>query len=216
MVIDNNSYVRFAIRKLLEEQPDMSVAGEAPDPVQALPLIRRLQPNAVILDLALPGRSGLDLLKDIHAEFPDLPVLVLTMLDEEIYAEVALHAGASGFLHKNMPAESAVQALREILNGAIYASSALATRLLQAHLRGGREPGGSPFEQLSDRELEVLQLIGQWRATREIAATLRISIKTVEYYREQIKKKLNLKTGNDLVRYATRRFSADANVHIPD
>jgi DNA-binding NarL/FixJ family response regulator len=141
--------------------------------------------------------------RNIKAQCPSLPVLVVSAHDESIYAEIAFRAGALGYLMKEEALEKVTMAIRRVLSGAIYVSDPLAAKMLQQQIRGQTNINDSPVKSLSDRELEVFQLIGQWKTTREIAAELHLSVKTIEYYREQIKRKLSLKNAAELTQHAT-------------
>jgi len=162
-----------------------------------------LKPDLVIADISLKDSSGLELMRNIKAQYPKMPVLVVSAHDESIYAEIAFRAGALGYLMKEEALEKVVTAIRRVLSGAIYVSDTLAAKMLQRQVRGQTDINESPVKSLSDREMEVFQLIGQWKKTREIAEELHLSIKTIEYYREQIKRKLDLKSAGDLTHYAT-------------
>jgi DNA-binding NarL/FixJ family response regulator len=201
LLVDDHEVVRFGIAQLINHQEDMTVCGEAADAPAALQAIATLRPDLVTVDLSLNESDGLELLKDIHALHPDLPLLVVTMHDEALYAELALHAGARGYIMKREPVARLLAALRRVMHGAVYVSDDLATRLILNQSRA-RPTAAVPNERLSHRELQVFQLIGQWKSTRTIAAELHLSIKTVEYYREQIKKKLSLRNASELIQSA--------------
>lgn len=201
--MDDHAVVRFGIAQLINRQPDLAVCGEEEDASKAMSAIERLKPDMVIADISLKDSSGLELMRNIKAQFPGLPVLVVSVHDESIYAELVFRAGALGYLMKQEALEKIPTAIRQVLGGNIYVSSALGARMLQQQIRGQTDLKESPVKGLSDRELEVFQLIGRWKKTKEIAAELHLSVKTIEYYREQIKKKLNLKDAAELTQYAT-------------
>jgi DNA-binding NarL/FixJ family response regulator len=203
LLVDDHAVVRFGIAQLINREPDLTVCGEEEDAGRALSAIERLQPDLVIADISLKESSGLELMRNIKARFPRLPVLVVSAHDENVYAEIAFRAGALGYLMKQSALEQIPAAIRRVLAGQLYVSEALAARMLQQRVRGEVPPGQSPLQVLSDREFEVFQMIGRWKKSKEIAAELHLSVKTVEYYREQIKKKLNLKSGAELTRLAT-------------
>ncbi|MCX7865990.1 response regulator [Limisphaera sp. VF-2] len=203
LLVDDHAVVRFGIAQLINRQPDMEVCGEEEDAGAALSAAERLQPDLVIADLSLKDSSGLELVRNLKARFPNLPILVLSVHDESVYAEVAFRAGALGYLMKDQALEKVLEAIRRVLGGSVYVSDALAVKLLQKQLQGHGTAGNSPAELLSDRELEVFELIGRWKTTRQIAQELHISVKTVEYYREQIKRKLGLKNAAELAQHAT-------------
>jgi DNA-binding NarL/FixJ family response regulator len=203
LLVDDHAVVRFGIAQLLNRQADMEVCGEEEDASRAMSAITTLKPDLVIADISLKDSSGLELMRNIKAQYPGLPVLVVSVHDESIYAEIAFRAGALGYLMKQEALEKILTAIRRVLTGAIYVSDALAAKMLQQQVRGQTPANESPVKSLSDRELEVFQMIGQWKKTREIADELHLSVKTIEYYREQIKRKLNLKNSAELTQHAT-------------
>lgn len=200
LIIDDHPLVRLGFTQLLSDEPDLEVCGHAEEAKQALELVDELDPDLLVVDIFLPGTSGLELLKRSHSQWPDLPMLVCSMHDEALFAERALRAGARGYINKQQAAEDLVTAVREVLGGGTYLSSRMAARLevLETE-RGG---GAAALARLSDRELEVFGLIGQGRPTRDIARRLGLSPKTVETYRENIKEKLCLDSGAELTRRA--------------
>jgi DNA-binding NarL/FixJ family response regulator len=203
LLVDDHAVVRYGIAQLINRQSDLVVCGEEEDASNALSAIGRLKPDLVIADISLKDSSGLELMRNIKAQYSGLPMLVVSAHDESVYAEVAFRAGALGYLMKQEALEKVVTAIRRVLSGNIYVSDALAARMLQQQISGKRDIHQSPVEGLSDRELEVFQLIGQWKKTSEIAQELHLSVKTIEYYREQIKRKLNLKNSAELAQHAT-------------
>ena len=203
LLVDDHAVVRFGIAQLINRQNDMEVCGEEEDASRALTAITTLKPDLVIADISLKDSSGLELMRNIKAQYPGLPVLVVSVHDESVYAEIAFRAGALGYLMKQEALEKILTAIRRVLSGAIYVSDALAAKMLQQQVRGQGQVSESPVKSLSDRELEVFQMIGQWKKTREIADELHLSVKTIEYYREQIKRKLNLKNSAELTQHAT-------------
>ncbi len=203
LLVDDHAVVRFGIAQLINRQPDMNVCGEEEDASKAMSAIATLKPNLVIADISLKESSGLELMRNIKAQYSGLPVLVVSSHDESIYAEIAFRAGALGYLMKDEALDKIVIAIRRVLSGAIYVSDSLAAKMLQQQIRGQSTINDSPVKDLSDRELEVFQLIGQWKTTRDIAEELHLSVKTIEYYREQIKRKLSLKNAAELTQRAT-------------
>jgi DNA-binding NarL/FixJ family response regulator len=203
LLVDDHAVVRFGIAQLINRQSDMVVCGEKEDASEALAAIETLKPSLVIADISLKDSSGLELMRNIKAQYPGLPVLVVSVHDEGIYAEIAFRAGALGYLMKQEALEKILIAIRRVLTGNIYVSDALAAKMLQQQVRGQTDINEPPVKGLSDRELEVFQLVGQWKKTRNIAEELHLSVKTIEYYREQIKRKLNLKDSAELTQYAT-------------
>jgi DNA-binding NarL/FixJ family response regulator len=205
LIVDDHPIVRLGLTRLLSEEADITVCGEAGDAPSALEAVARHEPQAAIVDISLSGTSGLDLVRTIKRERPELVVLVVSMHDEALYAERALRAGASGYVMKQEAMEVIIKALRRVLSGEIFLSDAMSGKLLRRFAQGSaavdhRE--GSPLASLSDREFEVLRLIGQGFGTREIAEILRISIKTVESHRAHLKEKIKLSSGTELARYA--------------
>ena len=203
LLVDDHAVVRYGIAQLINRQDDLVVCGEEEDASRALSAITVVKPDLVIADISLKDSSGLELMRNLKAQYPKLPVLVVSVHDEAIYAEIAFRAGALGDLMKQEAVDKILTAIRRVLSGSIYVSDAQAARMLQQQVRGQNNIQESPVKSLSDRELEVFQLIGQWQKTKDIAAQLHLSIKTIEYYREQIKKKLNLKSAAELTHYAT-------------
>jgi DNA-binding NarL/FixJ family response regulator len=203
LLVDDHAVVRFGIAQLINRESDLVVCGEEEDASKALTAIGTLKPDLVIADISLKDSSGLELMRNIKAQYTKLPVLVVSAHDEAIYAEIAFRAGALGYLMKDQALDRVITAIRRVLSGAIYVSDGLASRMLERQVRGRTDVSQSPVKSLSDREMEVFQLIGQWKKTRDIADELHLSIKTIEYYREQIKRKLNLKSASELTHYAT-------------
>src|SRR5215475_13547819 len=209
LLVDDHAVVRFGIAQLINRQNDLVVCGEEEDASRAMSAIAKLKPDLVIADISLKDSSGLELMRNIKAQYPGLPVLVVSVHDESIYAEIAFRAGALGYLMKEEALEKILTAIRRVLDGAIYVSDRLAAKMLQQQIRGQTTINESPVKSLSDRELEVFQLIGQWKTTRDIADELHLSVKTIEYYREQIKRKLNLKNAAELTQRATSWVGQD-------
>jgi DNA-binding NarL/FixJ family response regulator len=203
LLVDDHAVVRYGMAQLINRESDLVVCGEEEDAAKALSSIERLKPNLVIADISLKDSSGLELLRNVKAQYSGLPVLVVSTHDESVYADVAFRAGALGYLMKAEAVDKIVTAIRRVLSGNIYVSDALGARMLQQQVHGRPDLQQSPVEGLSNRELEVFQLIGQWKKTSEIARQLHLSIKTIEYYREQIKEKLDLKNAAELTQHAT-------------
>jgi DNA-binding NarL/FixJ family response regulator len=201
LVVDDHPLLRQGLAMLINQQQDMQVCGEAEEAHMAMQCIAQKRPDIMILDISLKGPDGLELLKSIRASDPDLPVLVLSMHDEAIYAERALRAKANGYIMKQEATEKVLVALRRILNGDVYLSENMSKKMLQQYIDGGPSLQ-SRIAILSDRELEVFRSIGEGRATREIAEELHLSIKTVETYQAHIKEKLSLRSGRELVQHA--------------
>ena len=202
LVVDDHPVVRQGLRLLIDHESDLKVCAEAETVADALEAITKHKPDVAVVDLSLRGTSGLELIKDIRVRHADLPVLVLSMSDESVYAERVLRAGASGYLMKEAATEEVLTALRRVLDGGIYLSDAMASRLLAQLVRGVPADGGSPVDRLSDRELEVFGLIGRGLGTGEIARRLHLSPRTIETYRTHIKQKLNLADAAELLQRA--------------
>jgi DNA-binding NarL/FixJ family response regulator len=203
-VVDDHPIVRAGLAQLINHEPDLRVCGDAEEMCAALQTIDALRPDILIVDISLNGPDGLDLLKTVRAKDPSLPVLILSMHDESIYAERALRAGANGYIMKQEGTDRVLVALRRILDREIYVSDRIANKMLRqfASAGGSANLQRSPLEDLSDRELEVLRLIGEGHGTRQIAEQLHLSVKTVETYQGHLKEKLGLKNARELVQYA--------------
>ena len=204
LIVDDHPIVRERLGELINQEPDLLVCGEAEDGHGALEAVERSQPDIAIVDISLKDTYGIELIKDLKIRHPKLPVLVLSMHEESMYAERALRAGAKGYLNKQEATKKVIPALRQVLAGRVFVSEAMASNLLQK-VTGGHAPateGGSPLDALTDRELEIFQLLGLGKGAKDIARLLLISVKTVEAHREHIKQKLNFKTSNELLRYA--------------
>lgn len=201
-VVDDHPVVRQGLKLLVDHEPDMEMIGQAESAADALRQIASSIPDVVIADVSLKDSSGIELVKDLHVRFPDLPVLILSMHDESLYAERVLRAGARGYVMKDEATDKVIVALRHILKGELYLSAAMASKMLSKFVEGRSGTGGLPMERLSDRELEVFEFIGQGLGTRQIAERLGLSIKTVEAHRESIKKKLKLPDATALLQHA--------------
>jgi DNA-binding NarL/FixJ family response regulator len=208
-IVDDHPIVRQGLALLINRELDLAVCGDAEEAGSALRGIEELKPDLIVVDLSLNGPDGLDLLKNIRARDPNLPVLILSMLDELLYAERALRAGASGYIMKQEATERVLVAIRRILGGEIYVSDRMANRMLHRFVGGNRVEQRSPIAGLTDRELEVFRLIGEGHGTRQIAEELHISVKTVESYQAHIKEKLSLKNARELVQRAIQWTVAD-------
>ena len=204
LLVDDHPFMRAGLAQLIDRQSDLLVCGEAGNPTEAFQQVQATQPDLVLTDLTMPGRSGLEFIKDLLAAQPKLAVLIISMHDESVYAERALRAGARGYIMKEAGGENLLAAIRQVLRGEVYVSPRMSARILES-LSGTRPRGSSsPIERLSDREFEVFQLIGQGNGTREIAARLHISPKTVDVHRANIKEKLGFDDATALIRHAVR------------
>jgi DNA-binding NarL/FixJ family response regulator len=202
LVVDDHPLVRKGLVDLLGEEPGFLPCGEAADAEQTLALVEANPPDIVLLDLSLEGSSGLELIKQLRARFPEVQVLVFSMHDEMLYAERSLQAGASGYVEKHTSTDELIEALRSVAQGKIHVSEEMTERLLQQRLASKLEVGTPVAEKLSDRELEVFELLGRGRTTREIAEDLNISVKTVERHCENIKERLQLANRTQLLQHA--------------
>ncbi len=200
LIVDDHPLVRESLKKIILGEPDLVVCGEAEDREQALEIVSATRPRLAIVDLTLRNSHGLELVKDLRARFPEVQSLVLSMHDEMIHAERAIRAGARGYITKNEAPARILLAIRKILSGEIYWSERAAARVASKIARAA--PAATKFDLLTDREMQVFQLIGSGQSTRQIAATLHIDVSTVETYRARIKEKLNIESGLELVRHA--------------
>ena len=202
LVVDDHPIVRQGLALLINREADLLVCGEAEDAMGAMHVLASAKPDVLIVDLSLSGPDGLDLLKNIRTTHPALPVLILSMHDELIYAERSLRAGANGYIMKQVATEKVLVAVRRILAGEIYVSDRIANRMLKHYITGSGTSRSSSIADLSDRELEVFRLIGEGHGTRQIAEELHISVKTVESYQAHIKDKLSLRSSRELMQHA--------------
>jgi DNA-binding NarL/FixJ family response regulator len=202
LLVDDHPVLRKGLKELINQERDLLVCGEAEGAPTAFEAVGRLKPDMVLIDISLSNGNGIELIKDLRSRYRDLPLLVLSMHDETLYAERALRAGAVGYVMKEESIEKLLAAVRRALAGEIVLSDRMKTRLLDQLVGGRIRPGSSSLDSLSDRELEVFCLIGEGQGTRQIAGLLRLSIRTVEAYREYIKDKLNLGNGTALVQHA--------------
>ena len=204
-IVDDHPIVRKGIANMLGR--DFVVCGEAESVEEALPAIGRIKPDLVIVDLSLKGAGGLELLKDLQIRHPNIPTLVMSMHDETLFAERVLRAGARGYVMKAEAVNELDRAVRRVLSGNVYLSPAMSDRVLNAFSTGDKDPDASPMKRLSDRELEVFEMIGRGLPMREIAKALHLSVKTVETHRAHIKEKLDIPTALQLVHHATQWVS---------
>jgi DNA-binding NarL/FixJ family response regulator len=204
LVVDDHPFMRAGIAQLIERQADLRVCGEAGNPAEALQALAKAKPDLILTDLTMPGRSGLEFIKDLRAAHADIAVLVISMHDEVVYAERALRAGARGYIMKEAGGENLLAAIRQVLRGEIYVSPRMSARILEGFSATRPRGSNSPIEKLTDREFEVFQLIGQGKSTRDIAQQLHLSTKTVDVHRSNIKAKLELGDVTALIRHAVR------------
>ena len=207
MLVDDHPIVRQGLRRLIEAEPDLEVCGEAETAREAKSMIRDIEPDVVIVDVSLAQGDGLELVKDARAHYPTLPLLVLSMHDEVIYAERMLSAGANGYIMKQAASDQFLVALRRVLEGGIYVSESVGNNMIEKFAAGGAYTPTNPIDGLSNRELQVLHMIGKGLSTRQNAEALNLSVKTVESHRQRIKRKLSLQTSAQLMQYAVNWYA---------
>jgi DNA-binding NarL/FixJ family response regulator len=201
-IVDDHAVFREGLALLINRTDDLEVCGESNELKGTVGKIRESTPDLVLLDISLKDVSGIELLKDLKKSRIDVPVLVLSMHDELIYADRAMRSGAKGYIMKQEPADRLLEAVRRVLEGKLYLSEKMTERMLAIQFEKKSRSGESPVEHLSNRELEVLELIGLGLSTHQIAKRVNLNVKTVGTYREKLKKKLNLKSGVELARFA--------------
>jgi len=208
LIVDDHPIVRQGLALLINQEKDLEVCGQAGDAHEAMQAIRQLHPDMVIVDISLKDTSGMELIKDLKIQHPDLPVLTLSMHDEAVYGERALRAGARGYIMKQEATGKVVTAIRRVLAGEVYVSDGMAAKMVSKFVGGGTRTASAPADCLSDRELEVFRMIGEGFGTREMAEKLHLSIKTIETYRAHLKDKLGLQDANELLRSAIQWVNA--------
>ncbi|MBT3198477.1 MAG: response regulator transcription factor [Phycisphaerales bacterium] len=204
LIVDDHELMRLALSQLIGNEPDLVVCAEAEDVAGALKAIEQSKPDIAMVDISLKQSHGIELIKDIQIRWPDLPVLVLTMHDESFYAERVLRAGAKGYLTKAEVSSKVIEGIRKVLNGEVYISDAMASKVLTKLVGQKNGQLAFPIDTLSDREFEVFEMIGQGMQSKDIAQQLHLSKKTVDAHREHIKKKLGLETATDVLMYAVQ------------
>ncbi len=201
-IVDDHAMFREGMRHLIDHEPDLMVCGDAADPDGALRGIAETHPDMVIVDISLGSSSGIDLVRSLKAQYEDLPVLVVSMHDESLYAERALRAGAMGYVMKQEPSKSVKTAIRKVLAGDLHLSEKMSSQMISKFMRGDEPRTVSPMERLSDRELEVFRMLGQGKGTRQIAQDMNVAIPTINSFRNRIKDKLHLKTSTEVMLHA--------------
>src|SRR5262245_8084410 len=204
LIVDDHPFMRRGLAQTINDQPGLEVCGEAGSVAEALQLMETCSPHLAVVDISLGAESGIELIQAIRERWPSIRVLVSSMHDETLFAERALRAGALGYVNKGEPPDVFVAALQRVSSGQIYLSERMTNRMLDQVLTDRIETSRSPIETLSNRELEVFEMIGRGMATKQIAARLGLSPKTIETYREHIKQKLNLKNATELTRNAVQ------------
>ena len=207
LIVDDHPLFRKGLQEMIHSDGAFAVCGEAGNSAEAMEVIRKLNPDMAIVDLSLPGANGIELIKNIRAEFPTLPILVLSMHDESLYALRALRAGAEGYVMKHEAMSNVIHAIHEVFSGRPYLSPAMAAQVITKFAHRESEGETDAVERLSDRELEILELIGKGKDVREIAKLLHLSPKTVETHRSHIKDKLDLKNSREVARFALQWLS---------
>jgi DNA-binding NarL/FixJ family response regulator len=208
VLVDDHPLFRKGLQEMIHSDGTFAVCGEAGNAAEAMALIRKLSPDMAIVDLSLPGANGIELIKNIRAEFSKVPILVLSMHDESLYAVRALRAGADGYVMKHEAMANVIHAIREVFNGRPYLSPAMAAQVITKFAHRQAEGETDAVERLSDRELEILELIGKGHEVRQIAKLLHLSPKTVETHRAHIKDKLDLKNSREVARFALQWLNA--------
>jgi len=209
LLVDDHPVTRQGVSVLLNQESDLLVAGEADSAPAAIAFLEKNPVDLAIVDISLKTTNGVELMKHIRVLAPDLPVLVMSMHDESIYAERAMRAGARGYIMKQEASAKVLTAVRTVLSGELYLSDKMKERMLHRFVNNRKEAVGFSMDTLSDREMEVFQLIGNGYSTRQIAAKLNLSVKTIDSYREHLKLKLQLEAGKDLVRYAIQWMKSE-------
>jgi len=211
LIVEDQPIMREKLAELISSQADLMSCGDTDNPRSAIDLIATAKPNLILTGLALQESHGLEFIKDLRLRYPCVPVLVFSMYDESLYAERAMRAGASGFVSKHGPTHELLCAIRRVLSGEIYLSERVTAHAMQQLFARSCLPAGSEVELLADRELEVFELIGQGRSTRQIASALHLNIKTIETYRSRIKLKLKLNTATELAQHAAEFLQQTAS-----
>jgi DNA-binding NarL/FixJ family response regulator len=202
LVVDDHPLVRFGLSSLIDSEPDLDICGETGMISEALELVRSTRPDLIIIDLSLADGNGLDLVKRLRVHDDDIRILVCSMHDESLFAQRAISAGARGYINKQEATTHIINAIRHVLSDKVWLSQQMTERLLQGMVENHSEPKVATIDSLSDRELEVFGLIGRGMGPTQIAEQLHLSVKTIETHREKIKKKLNLRSGSELSRWA--------------
>jgi DNA-binding NarL/FixJ family response regulator len=211
LLVDDHPMVRERLSEVIHRETDLAVCGEAEDRFQAVEKMASTRPDLAIVDLTLKRSNGMELIKDIHAKHPAVPILVLSMHDELLYAERVIRAGACGYITKQEATRKIMLAIRSVLSGEIYLSEKMAAQIAAAAVGSARAKPGLPLDKLSDRELSVFEMLGQGSGTRQIADELHLDMRTIETYRARIKEKLHLKDANDLLQHAIRWMQTDGS-----
>ncbi|MDZ4699840.1 MAG: response regulator transcription factor [Rhodothermales bacterium] len=204
LVVDDHPAIREAIADIIADKMGMELVGQASNADEAFQLVQKMQPDVAVIDISLEDAHGLDLVQNIRAQYPHVQVVVFSMYDESVYAERAIRAGASGYLMKSEPTQSVVEAIRSVMQGEVYLSRRMASRMLSKIATGRSSSPGFAIDQLTDREMAVFQMLGEGFSVQEITQRLNLSRKTVETYRRRVKEKLDFETVAELLQYAVQ------------
>ena len=204
LIVDDHPLFREGMRQMINRHPALKVSGEAASPEAAMKAVAESEPDLVLVDISLEGGDGIDLIKSLKAKYEELPILVISMHNESLYAERALRAGALGYVMKNEAARTVKAAIIKVLGGDIFLSEKMSAAVLSRMIHGKNEPSVSPVEQLSDRELQVFQMLGEGKSSRQIAEELDLTIPTIHSFRNRIKEKLQYANATELVLQANR------------
>jgi DNA-binding NarL/FixJ family response regulator len=202
LIVEDHPLFCEGLCRMIDRHPSLTVCGQIPDAASVLKAVTELKPDLVLMDISLEGTNGIDVTKNLKAKFPDLPILVVSMHDEALYAERALRAGAQGYIMKNQPIQIVRDAIFKVLGGDIFLSEKMSTSVLAKLLLGKEDEPKSSVENLSDRELEVFQMLGEGKSSRQIAEALNLTIPTIHSFRNRIKEKLQFKNSTELVLHA--------------
>jgi len=205
-IVDDHAMFRDGLRRLIDQEPDLTVCGDAPDAASGLNGIRESAPDLVIVDISLDTTSGIDLIKAVKRDHEDMPVLVVSMHSESLYGDRALRAGSMGYVMKSEPATTVVAAIRKVLSGNVHMSETMATLVVSKFVKGETDQIPSPLEALSDREMEVFRMLGQGKGTREIAQEMNVALPTISSFKNRIKEKLAFKNSTEMILYALQWF----------
>lgn len=209
IIVDDHPMMRKGLASTLETEPGFEISAQLERAEDAIDRVEKVKPDLIIVDISLPGMNGIELVKNLHFQYPDLKVLVVSRHEESLYAERALRAGAKGYVMKFESSDVLLKAVRKVLNGGIHVSEEISEKLLLSAMTGKSTGLESPVELLSDRELEVFELIGRGKSSKEIAEQLHLAVKTIETYRSRIKEKLDLKNSTELVFHAVKWVESD-------
>ena len=207
LIIDGHPIVRQGLQQIIEVESDLMVCGEADTALAARAAIKESNPDVIVTDISLKQGDGIELVRHVRAHHPQLPMLVLSDHDESIYAERMLSVGANGYIMKQASSDQILTALRRVADGGTYVSGAVGSNMIERFAASGTHVSGNPIDRLSNRELQILHMVGKGMSTRETAQSLSLSIKTVESHRQRLKRKLNLGTGTQLIQYAINWFA---------